>query len=117
MVATGDASLRDMDQSVEPNNRWWPLTFRHEGSLSRVSESGDEPRLAGTGGWINGLGLSAYRHRHTTPAGGLAGNLAIVIGLIAFSCESTDLNTVLLNDRAWRRGGRWHGHSRENGRK
>lgn len=116
MVATGDASARHMDESPDPQNRWWPLTFRHEGSLSRVEEIGQESRLAGSGPWINSLGLSSYRNRKTCPAGGLAGNLAIVIGLIAFSCESEDLHDVLLRDRAWR-GARWHGHNRGDGRK
>ncbi|KUJ17560.1 uncharacterized protein LY89DRAFT_668872 [Mollisia scopiformis] len=115
LVATGDASRRHMEQSIDPHNRWWPLTFRHESTLSRVEEVGQEGRLAGSGTWINALGLTSYRNRHTVPAGGLAGNLAIMIGLIAFSCESTDLDTVLLTDRAWRRG-RWHDHGRIDGR-
>jgi hypothetical protein len=116
MVATGDASARHMDESPDPQNRWWPLSFRHEGSLSRVEEVGQEARLAGSGNWINALGLSSYRNRHTTPIGGLAGNAAIVIGLIAFSCEARHLDDILLTDRAWRRGARWHGHHRNEGR-
>ncbi|CZR56496.1 uncharacterized protein PAC_06384 [Phialocephala subalpina] len=116
LVATGDASMRHMDEAEDPHNRWWPLTFRHDGSLSQVEEVGQEQNLAGTGPWVNALGLRSYRNRRTSASsGGLAGNVAVIIGLIAFSCKSEDLRTVLLTDRAWHRG-RWRGHSREDGR-
>lgn len=116
MIATGDASFRHMDESDEPHNRWWPLTFRHEDTLSRVEEAGDHRRLAGTGAWVDALDLRAYRNRHSAGPGGLAGKLPIVIGLVALSCVIEDLDNVLLNDRAWRHR-RWMGHNRGHGRK
>jgi hypothetical protein len=116
MTATGDASTRHMALSADPGNRWWPLTFRHHGALSRVEEVGEEQYLAGTGAsFIADFGLGAYNNQHAPASGGLAGNLAILVALIAFSCEPDQLDNVLIHDRAWRRH-RWRGHGRPDGR-
>lgn len=113
-----DASQYDV-RKREPH-RWLALQFRHSRNLSRIDEYGPEKHLACRGSqWITDLGLGAYVDLHlddaSTQPGGLSGNLAILIGLIAFSCPSRDLETVLLQDRAWHGFG-WHGHSRGNGR-
>ncbi len=120
MIATGDASTRDMATSPGPHSRWWAITFRNEGNLSRVEESGEDRYLAGSiAPWMDDLGLGLHARRDVPPlppCDGLSGNLAILIALIAFSCRSQDFDTVLRRDRAWR-GYRWRGHHRESGRK
>jgi len=119
-VADGDASTRDMPNAPVPLDRWYPINFRHHGTISRVDFAGDQPYLAGNGPeFIRQLGLNSYRNQENeAPAsGGLAGNLAILIALIAFSCGgSRDLERILLDDRAWRRY-EWRGHRRPAGRK
>lgn len=116
MVATGDASTRDMEDADEPHNRWWPLTFEHDGTISRVVESGENQYLAGSGpAWIADLGLDSHVPRHAPPAGGLSGNLAILFGIIAMSCPARHFNNVLVADRALRHH-RWLGHGRGDGR-
>jgi hypothetical protein len=117
LTATGDASTRHMALSADPDNRWWPLTFRHNGALSRVEEIGEEQYLAGTrAAWIDDFGLGAYSNRHAPASGGLSGNLAALVALIAFSCKPDQLDNVLIADRAWRHH-RWRGHYRPDGRK
>lgn len=118
VAAPGDASMRDMASSDASAalDRWWPLNFFHDGSLSRIDIPGDEVVLAGTGSWIHRLGLDSYSNRDASDSGGLAGNLALVIALIAFSCEARALDTVLREDRAWRHR-RWRGHHHRNGSK
>jgi hypothetical protein len=110
-----------------PDNRWYPLNFRHDRGLSRIDTVGDEQSLASYGGrWVDQLGLAAYNYPDPDPEAeitppdppaseGLAGNLSILIALIAFSCRNHDLDTVLLTDRAWRRR-QWRGHNRQHGR-
>jgi hypothetical protein len=116
MTATGDASTRHMALSSDPDNCWWPLAFRHHGTLSRVEEVGEEQYLAGTGAeFIRDFGLGAYNNRDAPPSGGLSGNLATLVSLIAFSCEPDQLDNVLIRDRAWRHH-RWRGHDRRDGR-
>jgi len=122
----GDASAMDIEEAEFPHNRWYPLQFYHDVGLSRIDISGDQPLLASPGGgWINQLGLGSYNYQESDsqvqssvppPSEGLAGNLAILIALIAFSCGSRDLDNILLNDRAWRRY-QWRGHNRQNGRR
>ena len=117
-AAEGDASAWDIANSPFPNNRWYALSFRHHGGLSRIDLFGSQQTLAGSGaGWLNQLGLSAYDNLDPTApqAAGLTGNLAILVALIAFSCRYQDLNTVLLNDRAWRNY-QWRSHGRQHGR-
>jgi hypothetical protein len=116
-TANGTANTRDMEESDHPDNRWWPLTFRHDGALSRVEESSQDGGLAGTRReWIGQLGLNAYNNYGAPRSTGLAGQLPIVIALIAFSCRARDLNRVLITDQAWG-GYRWAGHHRPDGSK
>lgn len=123
----GDASGCDIERMPFPGNRWYPLTFRHERGLSRIDYVGEEQSLAAYGGgWVDELGLTAYNYTGPDPevdvappppppSEGLAGNLSILIALIAFSCRNRDLDAVLLHDRAWRRR-QWRNHGRPNGR-
>jgi hypothetical protein len=118
LVADGDASTRDMPTAQWPQDRWYPVTFHHQQNLTRVDFAGDQQYLAGNGpDFIQQFGLGSYQNQdHSPPAsGGLAGNLAILIALIAFSCRTQDLHTVLIEDRAWRNY-RWRGHNRRHGR-
>lgn len=117
LTADGDVSTRNMATAAAPNNRWFPLTFNHEGALSQVNAAVEEQYLAGTdAGWISALGLTSHNNHHAPQSAGLAGNLPTVIALIAFSCQAHELNDVLLHDRAWRRHD-WRGHNRAHGRK
>ena len=116
LTTDGDVSTRDMGSSPIPQNRWYPLTFDHDGTLSRVGEAFEDQYLAGTGArWMGQLGLSSHDPHDAPQSTGLAGNLATVIGLVAFSCRAANLDAVLLNDRAWRHYD-WRGHNREHGR-
>lgn len=115
-----DATTIEIAASEVPNNRWYPLSFSHDGILSRVSASLEEHYLAGIdGAWVDQLGLQAYQNRRprTPPTnGGLAGSLATIVALIAFSCTNQDfLYHVLINLAAWR--GQWRPHNAEHGRK
>lgn len=117
LTADGDVSTRDIATSDWPLNRWYPLTFDHIGTLSRVGHAFEHSDLAGTGAnWIGPLGLASHNPRRGPQATGLAGNLSTVLGLIAFSCQANDLYDVLVNDRAWRHNGEWRGHNRGDGR-
>jgi hypothetical protein len=112
----GDASSVDVANTEAFGNRWWPPTFSYNGTLSRVTVSASEQYLASRrSAWIIALGLESYVSRRATQYGGLAGDLALVIGLVAFSCRCRDLDRILRQDRAWDRF-RWRGHSREHGR-
>ena len=116
LVADGDVSRRDIDTSPVPYNRWYPVTFDYDGTLSRVDISLEHQYLAGSNAtWAAQLGLTAHNNRHAHQSTGLAGNLATVIGLVAFSCHANELSTVLLQDRAWRHYD-WRGHDRAHGR-
>jgi hypothetical protein len=118
LMAECDPSREDMITADHPNNRWWPFTFRHRGALSDVTYGTEEQYLAGSSArWINHLGLNDYVHQESeTPlADGLAGNLATVIALIAFSCRRSDWHDILMHDRAWWNY-RWRGHNRRHGR-
>ncbi|KAB8303736.1 hypothetical protein EYC80_005119 [Monilinia laxa] len=111
-----DATTIDIATSDFPNNRWYPLAFRQDGTLSRVSASLEEQYLAGKdGAWIGQLGLQTYRHRRNRPTTGLAGNLATIVALVAFSCnDDRALYNALINDIAWQR--QWRTHAAEHGR-
>lgn len=116
MTVPGNAS--EYDIATEHPYRWLPLTFRHDEEVSRVAEGSAGEYLYGNGrDWINALGLAPYAHpyRHEPPCGALSGNLATVIGLVAFSCRAAELGDVLLVDQAWV-GHRWYGHNRRDGR-
>ncbi|TGO70782.1 hypothetical protein BELL_0666g00030 [Botrytis elliptica] len=112
-----DATTIDIATSDFPYNRWYPLTFRYERTLSRVSASVEEQYLAGRdGAWIAQLGLQAYRNRRNRPTEGLAGNLATIVALVAFSCTDDDtLYNVLINNLAWR--GQLRVYDAEHGRR
>ncbi|KAH7323994.1 hypothetical protein BKA65DRAFT_511855 [Rhexocercosporidium sp. MPI-PUGE-AT-0058] len=115
MVATGDASDRNMADSEHPHNVWWPLSFEHDGGISRVTESAQSPYLFGTGpDWIAGLGLRSYKHREDDRAAeGLSGNLATLFGIIAMSCSAGSFDNLL--PRALR-DNIWLGHNHQDGR-
>lgn len=118
----GDPSIfENIEVAPFPRNRWYPLAFHHEEGLSRVDFVGEGQSLAAPSrgaGWVNQLGLLSYEGQDPEAPGlqGLGGNLALLIALVAFSCRSGDLNTVLLGDRAWRHYN-WRGHHRPHGRK
>jgi len=115
LTANVDPTVTDIEGAPFGTHRWFPLTFRHEGALSRVEESGEE-YLAGThADWIRELGLSAYNNYHAPQSDGLAGNIAAIIALVAFTCRSASLDTILLRDNAWRNY-RWRGHNHHHGR-
>jgi hypothetical protein len=118
LVADGDASTRDIETAPYPGDRWYPINFRHDNGLSRVELAGGEQYLAGNGAtFIDHLGLLSYQNQDSAapPSGGLAGNLAILIALVAFSCRSSHLRDALIRDRAWHRY-RWNGHNHASGR-
>jgi hypothetical protein len=119
LTATGDVSTRDMTKAPFPDDCWYPLTFRHSGTLSRVDVAGGEQYLAVSGSrWIDHLGLRSYAPRNEPPLdpGGLSGNLALIIALVAFTCRARQFDDILRIDRAWH-GHSWHGHYRASGRK
>jgi hypothetical protein len=118
LIADGDASTRDIETAPWPGDRWYTVNFRHEDGLSRVDFAADEQCLAGNGAtFIDDLGLSSYQSQDSAapPSRGLAGNLAILIALVAFSCRSSHLRDALIRDRAWHRY-RWNGHTHPSGR-
>lgn len=119
MTAMGDATMYDIATSAYPRNRWWPLTFRHEGAISRV-DMGREPLLATEdSAWADSFGLASHANHNAKDnigKAGLAGDLAIIVALIAFTCAADDLEDVLLKDQAWRYHV-WRGHTRHHGRK
>ncbi|PVH77892.1 hypothetical protein DL98DRAFT_517042 [Cadophora sp. DSE1049] len=117
MVATGDATTRDIADTV-PEDTWYAINFHHEDTLSRLDYVGDQYLAGKDRSFIAQLGLGAYQQQDedAPKSGGIAGNLAMLIGLVAFSCKRRDLDQVLVGDRAWH-GYRWHGHGRSHGRK
>jgi len=123
-VAEGDTTSYDMDTAEFPYNRWWPLTFdNNDQAVSSVNISAESNVLAGSAGnarnFVHQLGLQPYVNLELPPVpvtSGLAGCLAILVGLVAFSCGRPDLHRILLQDRAWR-DHRWRGHTRDSGRR
>lgn len=102
VAAEGDATNRDMGDAPHPNNRWYTLRFHHQSALSRLDLGGPEPylasKLADHGSYsINQLGLTSWYDPdpRSSPSTRLAGNLALLIALVAFSCRSARLDTVL----------------------
>jgi hypothetical protein len=119
VIATGDVSTRDMNKGLFPDDRWWHLTFRHSGTLSRVDVRSEEQYLAVNGSqWLRDLGLTSNaNYDESAPeSGGLSGNLAIIIGLVAFTCRAAEFDDILQYDRAWHHR-KWNGHLRPHGRK
>ncbi|KAK0123984.1 hypothetical protein ONS95_008972 [Cadophora gregata] len=117
MVAAGDATTRNIADTV-PGDTWYAINFHHEDALSRLDYVGNQYLAGNDRSFIRQLGLSAYENpdEDAPRSSGLAGNLAMLIGLVAFSCKRRDLDRVLLTERAWR-GNRWHGHNHSHGRK
>ncbi|TAQ89481.1 hypothetical protein B7494_g2238 [Chlorociboria aeruginascens] len=117
-TATKDASTSDMATAPIPDNRWYPLNFRHDGGLSRVDEVGEYPYLAGQGAsWVPEFGLQSYNNTNSNApiSTGLAGNITTIVGLIALSCPEGRLDNVLMTQRAWRHY-EWRGHPYGSGR-
>ena len=119
VVADGDASVGGwVDPAVnEPQIRWCPISYRHHDAVSYLDFAGEHDYMAGREArHIHPLGLDSYQNRDTNAprSGGLAGNLAMLVGLVAFSCRGRDLERVLVDDRAWYRYN-WAGHRRGNG--
>jgi len=139
MTTPGDASARNI-VDADPEESWHPLTFLHEtcedGYISQVEHGGDQQYLAAPGGsLVNQLLPQAYDYPHIPEtydyqqgdgdqgyecppnSKGLAGNLAILIALVAFSCRnSRDLRGALTADHAWHNR-RWDPHNRPSGRR
>lgn len=119
LAIDGDASAGDIANAEFPNNRWYTLNFRHDYELSRLDLVGDKPHLAGNGPrFIDQLGIRSWRHPDSPEAPaptstGLSGNLALLIGLVVFSCRSDRMDNVLRN--AWRNY-QWLGHNHHHGR-
>jgi len=129
LVTQGDASIpidADMEDEEESDGeeekaviQWYPINFHHHETLSRIDYAADSQYLAGNQrNFIAELGLTSYQCQDDDApvSGGISGNLAILIGLIAFSCTRQELRHVLINDQAWR-GYRWRGHQRPTGRR
>jgi len=129
LVTQGDASIpidADMEDEEESDGeeekaviQWYPINFHHHETLSRIDYAADSQYLAGNQrNFIAELGLTSYQCQDDDApvSGGISGNLAILIGLIAFSCTRQELRHVLINDQAWR-GYRWRGHQRPTGSK
>ncbi|KAF4634864.1 hypothetical protein G7Y89_g3243 [Cudoniella acicularis] len=117
-TARGDVGTRDIATS-DPEEGWQPLTFHHNGNISRVEYAGDQDFLAvRRADWIPQIIPHAYRHESPNgpTQGGLGGLLPIVIALIAFSCPPgrDNLRRILIHDRSWRNY-RWHRHNQDSG--
>lgn len=111
LTADGDASAPEFDD--DPLHRWLALAFRHNGAISQILEGEQQPGLVGSRReWITALGLEPYAdHDSQITSAGLAGNLALILALIAMSCRRGDLDRGL---RAWR-DYQWRGHGRPHG--
>jgi len=117
LATEGDPSMRDMETSDFPHNQWHTLNFEHHGTLSRLDLFGSERHLAGNGQrFIEQLGLTHWSNPDpgAPVSGGLAGNLALLIALVAFSCRPQHLSDVLQN--SWREYS-WRGHNHGSGRR
>lgn len=111
-----------METAEDPYHRWYRLTFENAEGVSRVDVAGLEIQLPRSGpgwaGWAHQLGLDPYRNSNSDASAlrGLAGDLAIVIALIAFSCRPGQLDQILVRDRAWHHYA-WRGHHCHHGSK
>lgn len=113
MAMPRDATGRDMDE----DDRWFPINFYHEGALSRLDYAANQCLAGAHARFIPALGLASYAHPadRAPVAGSLAGDLALLLGLVAFACRWEDLDRVLVAERAWR-DGEWRGHAHATGR-
>ncbi|PMD37411.1 hypothetical protein L207DRAFT_432780 [Hyaloscypha variabilis F] len=121
-VTEGDASQRNMPDCPAPQNRWYPLGFEYgdntDNTVSYLEIVAEHNCLAGNrAGFIHRLGLDSYSNPEDNAplAGGLAGNLAMLVALIAFTCGTQDLETVLIRDRSWHHLS-WREHGQHDGR-
>ena len=118
-AAVCDPSMENMATAEEPYHRWYRLTFENEAGVSRVDVAGSELYLPRAGPrWAHQLGLDPYCDSSSDASAlrGLAGDLAIIIALIAFSCRPGELDQILVHDRAWHHYS-WRGHHRHHGSK
>jgi hypothetical protein len=116
-VAVSDPTQHNMVDAEAPYHRWYRLSFHNEGGVSRVDIAGNEYYLYGEGtSWAAQLGLETYCYEGESASQGLAGNLGILIALIAFSSWPGSLDDVLMCDKAWDRY-RWNGHPYQHGSK
>jgi len=113
LYAEFDVTTSSMAAAEFPFNRWHSLQFDHDGTISRLGTYYHHQYLAGShASWIDPLGLSNHINPELNAWTSLAGNLATVIGLMAFSCGADELEHVLPNawrDRQWVAHGRSHG--------
>lgn len=124
LTAPGDATTRNFATADVPNDRWYTLSFDNNSSpIARLDYTASDGYMEGygsTGTFVDELGIGPYMDNEAEPQDppldGLAGKLAMLIALIAFSCRPGDLHQVLTHDRAWRHR-RWAGHPRNHGRK
>lgn len=103
----------------DPDNRWYRLMFENSEGFARVDIAGQDRYLPATGPpWLGQLGLTPYCgvESDLTPLRGLAGDVAIILALIALSCRQSDLGQILVTERAWHRF-RWRGHHHRHGSK
>jgi hypothetical protein len=113
VVAEGNASAREMRKKPYPLDRWFDLLFRHDGDVSRVDLKGDKSYLAWQASQqlVDSLGLDYHQNKNQNKQGragaGLGGNLAILLGLIAFSCRSGWLDSVLTNSTSGWNNYKW----------
>lgn len=117
MAARGDVTARDI---VRMEDDWWPLMFDHHANyVSYLRTAGQHKQLAAPGHseWLKSLLPKAYDYdvdnregRAIPKSGGLAGDLPLIIGLVAFSCSPGKLDSVLREAKSWR-GDRWIKHA------
>ena len=103
-----------------PQDKWYPLGFDYgANTVSYLDIVAEHNCLAGNrAGFIRRLGLDSYSNPEDNAprAGGLAGNLAMLVALIAFTCGTRDLDAVLIRDQSWHRLS-WTEHAQRHGRK
>ena len=111
-ATVSDPTLHNIAEAEPPYHRWYRLSFHNEPGVSRVDIAGRDNFIHGTGAtWVAPLGLENYCYPNTSTSAnhGLAGNLGILIALIAFSCSPESLDNVLMYHRAWD-SYMWRGH-------
>ncbi len=117
VAAHGDATTRDI-ANEDLEHQWHPINFHHEETLSRIDYAGELYLVGNRATFSPQLGLTSYESNEDDApiAEGLAGDLAMLVALVAFSCKRRELSRVLIDDRAWS-SYRWMGHNRSPGRK
>jgi len=101
-----DASVVNITQGV--NHRWMPLSFQHEGNVTRIAEGGTRVVAGKDPAWMPDIIPDTLKALRTSSAsGGLGGPLGIIIGLLALTCQEGETSRVF-NERKWHRY-EWHG--------